>query len=134
MTHLAGARVLLIDPDILLAVHLTDELARQGAPVPTVTPTAERAVKATQEPDIAAAVVDPCMDTANVMPAVEHLLDRQVPVMVTSLIPYEHQSAVVRRCSFMRKPYSPRALALRLADMIDGVTMLEFHPKPQFGG
>jgi hypothetical protein len=34
----------------------------------------------------------------------------------------------------MRKPYSARAMALRLADMIDGVTILELHPKSLFGG
>jgi DNA-binding response OmpR family regulator len=91
MTRLAGARVLLIDPDILLAVHLTDELARQGAPLPMVTPTADRAVKATKDPDITAAVVDPCMNAGDIIPAVEQLLERRVPVLVTSLLPYERQ-------------------------------------------
>jgi DNA-binding response OmpR family regulator len=130
MTRLAGARILLIEPDILLAIHLADEFVRQGAAIPTVTPSLERARIASDYPNLAAAIIEPSLEDGDPTTVVSQLLERRVPVLVTSQLPLERQHPLLRSCSFVRKPYAPRTLSLRVADMIDGATVLELDPKP----
>ncbi len=129
MSELAEARVLLIEGDILLAIQLAEELCILGAPPPIIVTSVERARDAARMADLAAAIVDPFLDRGDIGPVVLDLMARRIPILVTSLLPFEDQVEPLRTCSFVRKPHPLRALALRVADVINGATIRELHPR-----
>jgi hypothetical protein len=128
MLSLQGARVLIIEPDILLAVHLTYELVQHGAEVPVVAPTLPRVVRAVAEDGYDAVVVDPRLDEGDITPALLPLLTDDVPLLVTSLLPAALLPEPLAVCSFVRKPYDLAATVSGLAEVIAGRTIIRSRP------
>jgi hypothetical protein len=135
MASLEGARVLIAEPDILLAVDLSCELASQGFDVPVVAPTLKRVLQAMADDRFAAVVVEPKFDEGDITPALLPFLADEVPVLVTSLLPPTMLPEPLAACSFLRKPYDIKAAVSDLAEVIGGRTITQsrpsFHPHPK---
>jgi DNA-binding NtrC family response regulator len=128
MTMLKTARVLIADPDIMLAVHLTHELVSQGADVPVVAPTLKRVLQAVAEDGFDAVVVEPRFDEGDITPAVMAFIADDVPMVVTSLLPPAMLPAPLASCSYMRKPYNIRAAVSGLAEVLAGRKVVQLRP------
>jgi hypothetical protein len=129
MTSLEGARVLIAEPDILLAVDLSSELASQGADVPVVAPTLRRVLQAAGEDRFDAIVIEPCFDEGDITAAVLPFIADQVPVLVTSLLPPTMLPEPLASCSFMRKPYDIKAAVTGLAEVMGGRKVVRSRPR-----
>ncbi len=120
MKDLEGARILIVDHDIFLAVHLTDKLLAHKAAVPTVAPTLQRLRRATEGTTWDAAVVDPLLDDGEATPTIQAILEHEVPVIVTTLGPRSELPNCLAGCSFIRKPYAITTLISGLVTAIGG--------------
>lgn len=128
MQSLVGARILIVDSDLLLMVHLAQELVELGALVPIGAPSLSRAIVAARDPHIDAAVVDPILYDSDGASVVLALVARGIPTVVTSLFSLTTLPADIAACSFVRKPYDPRQVVTAVADTMAGRHVVHLEP------
>ncbi len=128
MQNLIGARILIVEPDILLAVHLSIEFEQLGTSSSVITPTLARAREAAAQPGWSAAVVDCHQGNCDLTPAIEPLINARVPVIMTSHWPREVLPERLGACSFARKPYLVASLVQGVSAAINGATFISHQP------
>ncbi len=127
MPSLKGARILLVEPDILLAVQLVQELIQHGTAAPVVAPTLSR-VRTAAAADWEAMVVDPVSDEGCVLTAIQPILERRVPLIITSHRPRTSQPLELASGAFLRKPYTTPALVSAVSAAIMGQPFVNDRP------
>jgi DNA-binding NtrC family response regulator len=124
-------QLMIADADMLLAIHLYDELVSHGAPLPLLATNAVQALDVLERVRVQAAVIDPLLAGDDASPVIKTLRERSIPTVILSGLPPEAMPRDLRDFSFVRKPFHTPLLVKVIEDAVEGRPVIIAAPRPE---
>jgi CheY-like chemotaxis protein len=119
MSTLAGAKILVVEDEAIIAAFVVDILDELGATVVGPAYSVPRALAlATTEP-IDAALLDVNVRDASVIPVRDALRERGIPIVFATGYGASQSREITMGSPVIDKPYSPERIARALAECLD---------------
>jgi len=126
--RLKGARVLVVEDDLLISMDLTAGLTDAGAEVVGPCRTAKDAVAFVDEWNISVALLDIRLASESVVPLAAQLASRGIPfVFYTGYVDTDEFRAKWPQCKIVHKPASPEILVDAIAEVLSHIA-----PPPRY--